>query len=177
MKIFELRARANDFQNLVLADAKKYRVLELFDGTPRGRTWKPLAVRMMHLERPSSDFPSLATDVPVFSARAAKALEEWLLLSGELLPLLCDAGEYYAYNVTTRLPALDQKKSELTRFETGEIMMIDKPVFIRKIVADATIFKLTEKDISPVYVTDAGKRKIERAKVTGCRFREVWSDA
>lgn len=95
------------------------------------------------------------------------------MLSGELLPLVCDAGEYYAYNVTTRLPALDQKKSELTRFETGEIMMIDTPVLIRKIVADASIFRFSEKDISPVYETDAGKRRIEHARVTGCRFREV----
>ena len=92
MKIFELRARGDDFQNLVLADAKKYRVLELFDGQPRGHAWKPFAVRMIGLERPLSDFPSLATHVPVFSAQAAKRLEKWLRLSGELLPLLCDAG-------------------------------------------------------------------------------------
>ena len=72
--------------------------------------WKPPKVRgNVSL---ANDFPGLDMVLPVFSRRACDVLREFLDPNGELLPLQSDIGEYYFYNVTTFVDALDAKKSD-----------------------------------------------------------------
>lgn len=58
-----------------------------------------------------NDFPCIMMDIPAFSARAVRALKDYLEPNGELLPLVSDIGEYYAYNTRTIVDALDPVKS------------------------------------------------------------------
>ena len=84
-------------------------VAKQFDGTPIGDPWTPFSVEYdpdsPHL--PAGDFPGLLLPhIPVFSRRAAEALESIIKLNGELLPLKThNAAEFYAFNVTSVVSA------------------------------------------------------------------------
>lgn len=75
-------------------------------------TWTPqhVAGRV----REFNDYPCIALVIPAFSRRAVDALRDLLEPNGELLPLISDVGEYYAYNITTVSDILDEQRSLLT---------------------------------------------------------------
>src|ERR1700737_155861 len=88
--------------------------LKRFNGKPIGDSWEPLRVEFNE-ELPTSglasDFPTFLKTVPAFSRRAAELLGNLLKPYGEILPLICDSGEYFAYNVTTLVDAMDLEAS------------------------------------------------------------------
>lgn len=179
MNVYILDSDANRYQNLVPVREADWDVFDAFRGTPIGASWSPVKVEVLvddlHKNRPPSDFPSLATDVPVFSQRAAEALGDLLEGNGELLPLDCDEGVYYAYNVTHVVDALDVAQSEFKRFESGRIMDIVQHVFQPEKLAGLTIFKLPYMRVSRVYVTDDFVRRVQETGLTGFDFRPAWS--
>jgi hypothetical protein len=75
--------------------------------------WKPLKVRGR--VNGFNDYPCLELATPVFSRRAVDALGKMLSDNGELLPLVTEVGEYFAYVCLTKLDVLDQKKSRVLR--------------------------------------------------------------
>jgi hypothetical protein len=127
--VYLLDPDADRYMNLTLARiAEVDQLLERFDGRPMRDSWSPLDVEIIHDSRhegrPACDFPLLFGPVPVLSERAAGALGELIEKHGELLPLRCDEGRYYAVNVTRVVDALDESRSELKRFRSGRIMRV-----------------------------------------------------
>lgn len=121
---------------------------------------------------PAGDFPNFAT-VPTFSARAADSLHECLSSSGELLPLSSNSGHYFAFNVTTVLEVLDQNRSELERFPTGEVMLVRRYAFFEERLRAATIFKVPELLRSLVFVTEPFRDRVLERSLKGFRFEPL----
>jgi hypothetical protein len=149
MTVFMLGADANCYENLVLEREQDYeKLLDTFDGTPMSASWRPLRVKVLldkdHKGRLPSDFPSLDGTIPVFSKRGVEALRDLLEPNGEILPIDCAQGTYFAFNVTRVVDALDVERSELELFDDGEIMNVARYELKAEKLNDAAIFKLPQ---------------------------------
>jgi hypothetical protein len=135
--------------------------------------WKPLKVHGP--VNAFNDYPCLELKTPVFSRRAVDALGTMLSDQGELLPLITDAGEYFAYVCLTKLDVLDQKKSRILRpSEPGATAFdIEYFAFKKKLLTNAAIFRVPEHP--GIYlVSDQFKARAEEAALNGMTFIKVW---
>jgi hypothetical protein len=148
--------------------------------------WRPLKVSVDHSCEgcKPSDYP-LCWQIPVFSRRAVDVLEDLLVRDGELLPLDCDEGEYFAYNITRIIDVLDKDRSQIqwdiTVDRSGPRIRAKK-VTIDRIwhfeihqdrMGDAAIFRLPQ-CFSDVYVTDVFHDRAQEAGLQGMVFEKVW---
>lgn len=176
MGIHILKADANRCHNIVPVDEGDWRIFRSFDGSRRIDTWKSPRVRVLvdkdHCEdRRPSDFPSLATHIPVFSERAVTALRPLIEPFGEFLRLTVSDLELYAFNVTELAEVLDINKSSLQMFPDGQrIMRIRRHVFNDSAVLKLPIFKLVQLPLMYVYVNDAFADTVKRHDLTGFLF-------
>jgi uncharacterized protein DUF1629 len=178
MKVFILKPDANRYQGLLPSDrSNSLEVFHRFNGTPIGASWVPWKVEVDRPEgyedSPLGDFPLMALHVPVFTERAVALLKPLLSGNGELLPLMCDEGSYFAFNVTTVLDALDEEKSSAIRFTDGGIMNITGYEFFPEKVT-SPIFKLPQVPLMDVFVTDEFKDAVSRYDLKGFDFRLAW---
>jgi hypothetical protein len=129
---------------------------------------------------PKSDFPTVIGGTSVVSSRAATRLQPILRVCGELLPIRLsnDLDEYFLFNVTAVVNAVDMKQSKFFRLSSGKIGHCLKLVFdSAKIPSDALFFKNTQMGpITEIYATEAAKEAVENAGLTGYEFRLAWSD-
>lgn len=150
---------------------------EYLDWKPRSlqSVWTPVKVTSPTPVNAFNDYPCLELSTPVFSRRAVDALGEMLTQNGELLPLITDVGEYYAYVCLTKLDALDLKKSRVLRPKEPNTTAFDIEYFAFKKtkVPKEAIFRVREHP--GIYlVTDAFKARAEQAGLNGMRFIKVW---
>jgi hypothetical protein len=179
MNVYSLDADSDRYQNLVLLREDDWvRLRDKFEGAPMASTWEPLLVEILrdrvHRNRPRSDFPSLDGVIPVFSERAIAAMRDLLEPRGEILPLRCHEGTYFAYNVTRVIDALDETRSELERFDDGRVMWIDRPAFFPDRLAGEVIFKIPQSR-ARVFVTDPFAQRVHERGLAGFALRPVWS--
>lgn len=177
MKVFVLKPDANRYQGLLPSDrSNSHEVFQRFNGTPLAPSWAPWKVEVARPEGyehlPMGDFPVMALHVPVFSERAVALLRPLLIGNGELLPLSCDEGSYFAYNVTTLLDALDVEKSSIIRFSDGRIMNISAYEFFADKVT-SPIFKIPQVPLMDVFVTDEFQEAVSRHDLKGFAFKPV----
>ncbi len=135
--------------------------------------WKPLKVRGP--VNAFNDYPCLELVTPVFSRRAVDALGSMLSDHGELLPLITDIGEYFAYVCLAKLDVLDLKKSRVLRpSEPGATAFdIEYFAFRKKQLPDASIFRVPEHP--GIYlVSEAFQKRAEEAALNGMTFIKVW---
>jgi hypothetical protein len=119
--------------------------------------------------------------VPTFSAKAVEALRDLLEPNGEILPLECDNGEYFAFNVTTVVPVLDRKASEIEwlaidRLKKREGVMAEKIIhyeFHANEIEPLAIFRIPE-DVTGYYVTERFFQRVEQNGLFGFDMRKVW---
>lgn len=95
------------------------------DGTPRGY----------------SDFPWYGSHVLILRSDAANGLREIMRPYGEFLPLKGGDG-LELFNATTVLDALDEDRSEIIRFDDGDVLTIERYVFRQEAIGNCLIFKL-----------------------------------
>lgn len=178
MNIFILRADGDRYQNLIFTLKKDLAIVKQFGNTNLLSSWSEPAVEVfrgdkLHRNLPPSDFPSL-TGVPVFSARAVNALQRLLRQNGEILPLSCSEGEYYAFNLTTSIDALDESNSKVERFRSdGSIMQINEFVFLSERFGGAAIFKIPQSK-AKIFVTDRFRKMVMDNGLLGFEFVNVW---
>jgi hypothetical protein len=177
--VYELRTRSDRYANFAFWDQRDNARFQDFDGRSLARAWQPPAIKAAD-ERDDSatlgDYALLGT-IPVFSQRAVDFLGDMLRSNGELLPLLYGRAEYFAYNVTRLVPALDQSAAQLNRFADGNIMWVERYAFHKHIVGKLTIFKIPELARAYVFVTEPFVQRANAAHLTGISFKEVWSAA
>ncbi len=172
MKVFILQPDSNRFRGLYFRDEADVDVIYQFNGQPIA-DWSPVGVDIDNEDPylPEGDFPSLIGHIPVFSRRAAKALGDILGSNGQLLPLDCGRGVYYAYNVTKLVDALDEEQSEIARFSSGRIMDIRRYAFVGENLDEGlTIFKLSSTPLLRVFVTTRFVEAVERSGLVGFTF-------
>lgn len=175
MTVYILKADANRYQGLLLCDrTNSLERLHRFNGTPFGASWVPWKVEIDRPEgyenSPFGDFPGMALHIPIFAERAVSVLEPLLTGNGELLPLVCDEGSYFAYNVTTVLDALDVEKSSLLRFTDGGIMNITHHEFFPEKVT-SPIFKIPQTPLMDVFVSEEFRAAVSKHDLKGFAFK------
>jgi hypothetical protein len=151
-------------------------VMQRFDGTPIGKSWEVVTVEVDDDEPtdlPVGDFSLLGSHLPVFSRRAVELLRKDLEQHGELLKVACDCGEYYAYNVTTLIDALNVEDSDIHYFAPGRIMRVRRYSLYLDRLQDALIFKLPQVPLLNVFVTDRFVDLIEPTGLTGFHFEPI----
>ncbi len=178
MNVFALRPDCNRYQNLVCTSEKDWTILRQFDQGRLIESWTPLSVEVLRDNKfnrnlPPSDFPRLVAAILVFSPRAVNILRGMLEENGEILPLSCNEGEYYAFNVTTFVDALDESNSEVKRFKDGGIMRVLRYVFFPDKLRGASIFKIPQFP-RQVFVTDKFRKVVIDNKLLGFEFVDLW---
>lgn len=181
MNVYHLDNMVEVYQSLRPASVIDRKTLRTFDGAQKAATWGPTEVRLFRESdffegKLPSDFPYLAPGVPVFSATAITVLRDLLEPHGEILSLLCDDGDYLAFNVTRLLDALNLERSQIQYFSDGSVMDVQQYEFIAERLMGVPIFKLPQLAVSDVFVTDAFVQRVQDCGLTGFLFRPVWSD-
>ncbi len=121
------------------------------------------------------DTPSFDPTIPVFNRKAVNALADLLEPNGQLLPITCQGEEYFLFNVTRLVDALDEDNCNLERFDDGRIMVIDHYSFFKEKLIGETVFKLRQRPLGRVYVTDPFVQRVLESGLRGFRLPLVWS--
>jgi hypothetical protein len=113
--------------------------------------------------------------IPAFSRRAVEALRDFLEPNGELLPLVSSIGEYYAYNITTVVDALDHERSDILWYDGNH----DIALRIRRYECRAekltglSIFRLVEKP-AYTFVHQVFVDRVRQHGLQGFDFTRLW---
>jgi hypothetical protein len=180
MNVYRLQAEREGFRWLTLAQEPDLGLVAVMQGRPAAAYWTTPAVASLELNfdgrtLPLPDFPVFTS--PVFSRRAVDTLLDLLIENGEILPLYCEEGEFFAFNITRELNALDEPASELKRFGRngrGKVKRIVRHAFVPERLT-AAIFRIPQKPLR-VYVTQGFMDRVESAGLTGFDFSHVWPD-
>jgi hypothetical protein len=183
MNIYSLVSDCDHYSNLKFGNEDQdWEIVYEFNGTAIGERWKPFEVEFMKEEcieqLPQGDFPHLFAAVPVLNARAVEVLWPILEGNGELLPLRSNHGDYFIFNVTNVVDALDEETSDIVRFSDGKrILDIKRFEFRASELASVDIFKLPQDLLSSVFVTDKLMNAVTNAGLLGFDFRWLWSSS
>ncbi|EHK53418.1 hypothetical protein [Allomesorhizobium alhagi] len=155
--------------NYVLSDLRGQRQLH----------WIPIGMHLLTEDdegapRGYSDFPWYGSHVLILRSDAANSLRETMGPYGEFLPLKGGDG-LELFNATTVLDALDENRSEIMRFDDGDILNIERYEFRRQAVGNCPIFKLPYR-ASNLYMQAGFIDQIKDMEFCGIGFRLVWSD-
>lgn len=158
-------------------DSDKWEVLFALAGPAIG--W--LAPRMSFIRQKDdgtrrcyADCPWCVHTILVFRSRALSLVQPVLGAAGEFLAAKCDE-PVTLFNPTTIIDALDDEKSVVARFDSGEILAIERHAFKPDLVADAEIFKLPGR-ASNIYLRETAVRQLDRLSLAGLAFDMVWTD-
>jgi hypothetical protein len=164
---------------------------EWFEGQLIGKDWPTVTIVPDNLENSDvkSDFPyvsGLAIQL-IFNRRAVDALSDLLEGNGELLPLICDEGEHWIFNITCIVDVLDAEHTEFKPEseldpdwvqigDEPEVMLISKYEFYADQVKDLTVFRIPSKYRSrgPL-VTNKFVERVNEAGLVGFGFELLWS--
>jgi hypothetical protein len=128
------------------------------------RRWKP--AKVVGRVSPFNDYPCVVT-FPAFSRRACDVLRDFLEPNGELLPLDSKVGEYYVFNITTVLDALDTSRAVL------EFGGVDYFAFHKEKLKGRSIFRILEEPMMTI-VSDAFVRRVHEHGLNGFDFSKIW---
>ena len=93
-----------------------------------------------------------------------------------MLPLTCQEGEYFIFNVLQIVDALDESASRIIRFPNSEkILEIESFVFEPTPVVGVHIFKLKQQPLGRVFISDRFVERVKEARLTGFRFEWLWA--
>jgi hypothetical protein len=205
MNVYELNrekdAKGFDrYQQLIVADLKTTKRLDEYESRLGwfdnhqliGNAWFSVQIEEWEYTytKTSGDYPVLAgfpgyPITPIFSHRAAEALAELLEGNGELLPLTSNIGEYYAFNITCEVDALDEEHSEFKLYselyddlgEDPDFLLVTRFMLYLDRVADLSIFKLPKRNRKNIpLVTDRFVQRVQEANLQGFAFNQLWTD-
>ncbi len=187
MSVYLLGVDVENYRNLTLAGklAEDYRAWDRFEFDGRSL---PADVELPPIEPmggdlneglPLGDTAHLAAGVAVFSEKAILALGDLLRPHGQVLPLKCKEGKFYAFNVTRVLDGLDLEKSSIERFpSSGRVMQVYRYVFKTDVIGGYPIFKIKygpNSDLlrGELFVSDEFVDRVKATGLTGFRFEKL----
>jgi hypothetical protein len=208
MNVYELDREKNNkgfdcYQQMIVADIQLSKKLKEYESRSKwfdnrqiiGESWFFIQVEKWEhtYSHTSGDYPSMAgfpssTVTPFFSQHASDSLVDLLEGNGELLPLISDFGQYYAFNITREVEALDEERSEFKLLseldpdllsispETSDFLCISRYEFSAERIAELSIFKLPKRYHSEMpLVTDRFVQRVQDANLKGFAFKLLWS--
>ena len=179
MNVFRLERDPKEHFDFALVDEVADRAIwNGFNGAPLAAQWRaPMitAVDVNDVEAEPGDYAVLGS-IPVFSLRALDALLDLIRPNGELLPLRYRGTEYFAYNVTRVIPALDEAESSIIRFPNSEVVMsIAEYAFRPEIVGTSAVFKIPQLPKAFVFITDSFVERAKSKHLTGFSYPRLWT--
>jgi len=151
-----------------------------FDGTSVKASWRP-AKLTRYQELPLGDHISkLSSDVVILRKSAVDKLKN-ILGNVELLPTVCDFGDYWMVNVLDILDCVDYEHSDYTTFSNNarldgrtKIMAFDQISFLPERVMGYHLFKTIDLPKSEIYVDNVFVKAVQDHSITGFLFQKVW---
>lgn len=145
-----------------------------FDGKARASGWTPIKMKRVRISEhgqvlKQADFPACSGgDMLIVGHRAKSVLGMHLEKIGELLPLLCDEGDFWALNVTRLVDVLDELKSDLLRASnSGSVLRIRKHQFRPSDLSEEGFFKLHQTPRGLIYASTALAETIATSGLVG----------
>ncbi|HEX6189111.1 MAG TPA: DUF1629 domain-containing protein [Pyrinomonadaceae bacterium] len=182
MNVYSLDSDCDHYESLTLVEeANDWETMYQFNATPIGSAWRPLRVESLTDDDDSApllpgDFPLLFPGAPVLSRRAVEVLQPILEGNGELLQLDCDVGEYFIFNITKVVDALNEKDSEIVKFlGSQKVMTIKSFSFVSQRLKGVGIFKLPQLRLGRSFVTDRFAQAVEKGGLVGFSLEWLWS--
>jgi hypothetical protein len=176
--VYELRAGTATRALCCRREGEYRRVWELGGQPIEPDRWTPLEVQLIRdgsAGTAPGDLVMLGVE-PAFTSRAVEALQDVLFPAGQILPLRSPDGEFYLWNVTRMLDALDENASALTRFDSSEkIMSVQRWAFKADVVADAVAFKIPQLPRAFTFVDDTFLKRVKEERLLGFAPRAVWT--
>lgn len=186
MTVYEIVCDVNNFQSFAAVDEKiatevmvNEQALLRFDGRSKEEGWTPPEVKILKPRLKRGDFFALVPGTFVASPEAWEKAAMFLEMAGEILPLPYQGHEYGILNITDCRDCLDEQKSTWAKMSFGK--MLRKPYFAPNLFGESSIFKLPQHP-GRIYCYEASrdpesefKAFVEKEKLTGLSFREVWS--
>jgi hypothetical protein len=174
VRVYELGTDLDRFNVFAPSSTRDDGIYNRFDTRPIAGEWRTVEISAADADDSTARFGdyTLLGTIPVFSLRALEALAPVLKDNGEVLPLRYPRGEYFAYNVTRVLDALNEEESLIERFpSSGRVMSISKYVFLQDRVQEAWIFKIPQQPRAFVFVTQRFVDLVDQSGLTGFEFR------
>jgi hypothetical protein len=180
MQVGSIRGDSDNFQHLVSDEPGAIEKCQSLYGSPLGTSWNPAKFKLATRGRRNkklleTDFPGGFVGSLFLSARAAKCLAVELDGKGELLPIRCDAGRFFLFNVTNVTDVLNLRDSKLEYFGSGRLMDIREYQFSEELVKDETIFRLPYFEAQEHFVTDRFWTRVVECGLVGLDFRLRWT--
>ena len=185
MKVYRALLDVNNYQSFLFTnnDDLNNRNLRVFDAMPKSDTWVPPSV---YIERPKlkkgNFFDFWSTASLVVDETTSEKLEPLLELSGELLPLPHENAMYYVLNVTECINALDRQETKW-QYEPDTIPIEHYVFHPDRLFCGSSLFKIPETCNYEILTVegikdpdDEFKGRVERLKLKGLIFQELWSD-
>lgn len=124
-----------------------------------------------------ADFSSVNYDVyPVFSDRARTIVAPILEGLGRWIELDFDEAPYWLFYITNVVDALDEGRSQITRFSSSQkVLSIDSYAFKPEVAKDQWLFTLPQRPGSNRLVTDRFVELVREHRLTGFLFQKLWS--
>jgi hypothetical protein len=135
--------------------------------------WMP--PRVVGRVAPYNDFPGIDMVLPAFSLRACEALSDLLEPNGELLPILSHIGQYFFYNITAIVDALDTADSECEFWcdPPTTATEINYFSFHESKLAGLSIFRIHEWPMGAI-VSNQFVERVHAHRLNGFDFVKIW---
>ena len=178
MAIYKLGSEEG-YDFLQPVDPAHWRVFrEQFAGQPIGEPWRPIKMRRITIDEGGvslkpSDLPWVTGNTLVLGAKALTVLGELVRPHGQLLSLDCEGATCYVLNVTTVVDALDEERSRVLRFDSGQILGVTAYVLRADQLRDVPIFKLPQTLRQDVFVSDTFVDVANRHDLRGVCFHQL----
>jgi len=176
MRIWQLQADANNYNNFTVCHENDLNVLIDFDsfrGRPMVGYWSPIQIKVRE-ERRMGDMQALFGGVPVFNTKAIGVLKDFLDGNVEFLKLDYDKDEFFAVNVLQVLDCIDYQNAVPEKFDDGTIWRFDKYAFRISEVQGKHIFKNINETKGFPLVSDAFRERVIQNNLKGFLFTELW---
>ena len=153
-----------------------------FGASETVRLWQPVYLKDVWIPpkvegrvSPVNDFPGISIGLPAFSERACNELRDLLEPSGELLPLDTEVGNYYFYNITKVVDALDLANSICDFWCDPPTTAVDIEYYSFKanLLDDVSIFRIYENPIATL-VTNEFVSRVQKTGLSGFSFSKLW---
>ena len=155
---------------------KKTAILTAFHGNQLNNVWKPLTFEMhpIDVNEKIGDFVQLQGCIGC-SEEAKNYILELTSGSIEFLPVFYQDTILYALNVVEVIDCLDEKKSEIEYFpNAGRIRVIKRYELKSELLSGKHIFKIPQRIMGTIYVSDDFKNLIEQNRLSGLTFYKKW---
>lgn len=193
MRVFEIIGDLNNHQQLLPRDEKIHKLLKesplWFDGRSKLENWSPPEMMLMSPKKKVPDIWSVNSDA-AFAAgpRAFPLIQEFFEMAGEVLPLPFKGETLQLLNVTVCEDCLNGDRCDWLLNNQGERLTVKNShlpgafQFLPAMFPESSIFKIPygsagrtlcwEEDDDPLC---SFKAAVESHKLTGLKFREIWS--